>query len=79
LIEVFSWSQNHFENLMKGSAIHRIGYAQWMRNVAVGLGNLIRNSNTSAQVQLKAKEVLRFQYKKINDLVDEHIQWALNE
>ena len=79
LIEVFSWDQNHFENLMRGSAIYRIGYAQWMRNVAVGLGNLIRNQNTSRQVQLKAKEVLQSQYKKINDLVDEHIQWALNE
>ena len=56
LIEVFSWDQNHLENLMRGSAIYRIGYAQ-----------------------LKAKEVLRLQYKKINDLVDEHIQWALNE
>ena len=64
---------------MRGSAIYRIGYVQWMRNVAVGLGNLIRSQKTSAQVQLKAKEVLRLQYKKINDLVDEHIQWALNE
>ena len=64
---------------MKGSAIFRIGYAQWMRNVAVGLGNLIRNQNTPAEIQWKAKEALRLKYQKISDLVDEHIQWALSE
>jgi epoxyqueuosine reductase len=79
LIEVFSWSQEHFETLMKGSAIYRIGYAQWMRNVAVGLGNLIRNPKTSQDIQFKAKKALDLQYKKISDLVDEHIQWALTE
>ena len=79
LIEVFSWSREQFETLMKGSAIFRIGYAQWMRNVAVGLGNLIRNQNTPAEIQWKAKEALRLKYQKISDLVDEHIQWALSE
>ena len=50
-----------------------------MRNVAVGLGNLIRNQNTPAEIQWKAKEALRLKYQKISDLVDEHIQWALSE
>jgi len=63
---------------MRGSAIYRIGYEQWMRNVAVGLGNLIRHESTSAQIKLHARDALQQQYQKINDLVDEHIEWALN-
>jgi epoxyqueuosine reductase len=78
LFDVFLWSKEKFEQFMRGSAIYRIGYEQWMRNVAVGLGNLIRHESTSAQIKQHARDALQHQHQKINDLVDEHIEWALN-
>jgi len=34
LVELFSWSKEEF-----GSPIRRIGHEQWLRNLAIGLGN----------------------------------------
>jgi epoxyqueuosine reductase len=39
LVELFAWSEAEFERRMEGSAIRRIGFARWLRNLAVGLGN----------------------------------------
>jgi epoxyqueuosine reductase len=63
---------------MQGSAIYRIGYAQFMRNVAVGLGNLLRHKNTTEQMKEKTRGVLKSQHHIIHELVDEHIEWALD-
>jgi hypothetical protein len=49
-----------------------------MRNIAVGLGNLIRHDVTSAEIKQQARQALQQQHQKINDLVDEHIEWALS-
>jgi epoxyqueuosine reductase len=69
LPELFRWTAEEFEARMRGSAIYRIGYARWLRNIAVALGN----APTSATV-VQALEARR------NDpsaLVREHVQWAL--
>src|SRR5512143_461742 len=39
LVELFAWDQSRFRERMAGSAIYRIGYERWSRNLAVGLGN----------------------------------------
>ena len=39
LAELFLWSAAQFEQRMQGSAIYRIGYVRWLRNIAVALGN----------------------------------------
>src|SRR6266849_6158511 len=39
LVELFAWSEAEFDERMRGSAIRRIGYERWLRNLAVGLGN----------------------------------------
>jgi epoxyqueuosine reductase len=41
LVELFSWSKEQFVQRMAGSAIHRIGHEQWLRNIAVALGNAL--------------------------------------
>jgi epoxyqueuosine reductase len=53
---------------MRGSAIYRIGYARWSRNIAVALGN----APTSAQV-LSALAARR---EDPSALVREHVEWA---
>lgn len=69
LVELFSWDEATFQEKMAGSAIYRIGHAQWLRNIAVGLGN----ANTSPVV-IQALESRR---NDPSDLVREHVAWAL--
>lgn len=42
LVELFAWDAEAFDTRMQGSAIRRIGYESWLRNLAVGLGNALR-------------------------------------
>src|SRR4051812_8101533 len=39
LIDLFAWTEAQFHERLAGSAIHRIGYERWLRNIAVALGN----------------------------------------
>ncbi|GHA65101.1 epoxyqueuosine reductase [Formosimonas limnophila] len=39
LLDALSWSESTFKDKMAGSAIYRIGHAQWQRNVLLALGN----------------------------------------
>ncbi|KQT37540.1 tRNA epoxyqueuosine(34) reductase QueG [Methylophilus sp. Leaf414] len=69
LVTCFTWTETEFQQRMAGSAIYRIGYVQWLRNVAVGLGN----APTSAAVI----NALTARQHDVNKLVREHVQWAL--
>ncbi|MDO8706781.1 MAG: tRNA epoxyqueuosine(34) reductase QueG, partial [Sulfuricaulis sp.] len=39
LVKLFSWTEAEFLKYTEGSAIRRIGYECWLRNIAVALGN----------------------------------------
>lgn len=70
LIELFGWDKQMFLDNTEGSAIRRIGFEAWSRNLAVGLGNAI----TSPQVV----DALRHRADDESDLVREHVSWALS-
>lgn len=70
LIELFSWSEEEFLAKTEGSAIRRLGYERWLRNLAVGLGN----APASASVIVALKKRLDHP----SELVREHVLWALN-
>jgi epoxyqueuosine reductase len=69
LAELFAWDEMTFHARLAGSAIHRIGYEQWLRNIAVALGN----SSPSADIVAALKD--RAQHS--SPLVREHVEWAL--
>jgi epoxyqueuosine reductase len=69
LVELFSWTAAQFRERHAGSAILRIGYERWLRNLAVGLGN----APTSAAVV----DALRARAGDASALVREHVAWAL--
>jgi epoxyqueuosine reductase len=71
LIELFQWSEEEFLAKTEGSAIRRTGYQGWMRNLAVALGN--------GPCTQRAVEVLTAKRGVISPLVDEHIEWALQQ
>ncbi len=71
LIELFSWSEEEFLRKTEGSAIRRIGYECWLRNIAVALGNAPRNEKIAHALQSKAHHP--------SALVREHVEWALEQ
>ncbi len=71
LLALFEWDEETFLSNTEGSAIRRIGYQSWLRNLAVGLGN--------APYSQKVIESLQARLGSCSDLVDEHINWALSE
>jgi epoxyqueuosine reductase len=71
LIECFSWTEEEFKQKMAGSAIYRIGYEQWLRNIAVGLGNATRSPEIIAMLKTREHDD--------SDLVREHVEWALKK
>jgi epoxyqueuosine reductase len=70
LANLFAWSETEFLERMTGSAIHRIGYARWSRNLAVGLGNAPTSAATLAALKARADDA--------SALVREHVAWALS-
>lgn len=71
LVELFKWDEKTFMEKMAGSAIYRIGHTQWLRNIAVGLGN----AATSPEV-IQALECRR---NDPSELIREHVAWALEQ
>jgi epoxyqueuosine reductase len=69
LVELFAWSEEEFLKRTEGSAMRRIGYEQWLRNVAVGLGN--------APTAPAVVQALASRRDHPSALVREHVQWAL--
>lgn len=71
LLELFKWSEEDFLRKTEGSAIRRIGYECWLRNIAVGLGN--------APTTPETVEALKLRVNHPSELVREHVQWALQQ
>ena len=69
LVTLFGWTSDEFERRMEGSAIRRIGYARWLRNLAVGLGNADYDAEIVAALAARRDDP--------SPLVREHVAWAL--
>ncbi len=69
LIELFAWDESVFAARLAGSAIYRIGYERWLRNLAVGLGNTGTTPGVIAALQARTDHP--------SALVREHVGWAL--
>ncbi len=69
LLDCFSWSEETFLAKTEGSAIRRIGFERWRRNVAVALGNAPSNAEVT--------EALTAALDDPSELVREHVRWAL--
>ena len=69
LADLFAWTESEFRQRMSGSAIHRIGYERWLRNLAVGLGNAPGSERVLAALRSRAQD--------LSPLVREHVAWAL--
>ena len=68
---LFSWSEETFLQNTEGSPIRRIGYQKWQRNIAVALGNAPYNEESI--------KLLKERHGTVSELVDRHIDWALQQ
>jgi epoxyqueuosine reductase len=69
LAQLFAWSEEDFLRRTEGSAIRRSGYARWLRNIAVALGNAPTTPEVLAALESR---------RDIDDpIVHEHVQWAI--
>ena len=76
LVELFAWSETEFMEKLAGSPIRRIGHERWLRNLAVGLGNALRDAaDAIARAPLRDALLARRDYPSA--LVREHVEWAL--
>lgn len=69
LVELFAWDEAEFKTRLAGSAIYRIGHEQWLRNIAVALGNAAKSAVVIAALKRRAAHQ--------SALVREHVEWAL--
>ncbi len=69
LSELFAWSEEDFKIKMAGSAIHRIGFERWSRNLTVALGNAPTTPEVLAALAARSQDA--------SALVREHVAWAL--
>ncbi len=90
LIDLFNWTEEDFMKKTEGSAIRRIGYEAWLRNIAVALGNLLANlvgnltkdmlvGNKKSQENIYEEVINVLEEKKSHPsiIVREHVEWAL--
>ena len=69
LVDLFGWTAADYEERMRGSAIYRIGYERWSRNIAVALGNAPRSEDVIQALMARRSDA--------SALVREHVEWAL--
>ncbi len=72
LLQLWAWDEAAFLRHTEGSAIRRIGFTRWRRNLAVALGNAWRETGDAAVAQ-----ALSAARDAAVPLVQAHIDWAL--
>lgn len=75
LIDLFSWTEEEFNQRLAGSAIRRIGHERWLRNIAVALGNAATTQANDPELM----SALESRRTHSSELVREHVTWALNQ
>lgn len=69
LATLFDWTEAEFLDRTAGSAIRRIGYERWLRNIAVALGNAPGSPDIVAALEKRRNHP--------SPVVREHVAWAL--
>jgi len=73
IAELLGWDEPEFLRRTEGSAIRRIGFGRWRRNLAVAAGNALR-----ARDDADLREALQRAGQGADALLAEHVGWALS-
>jgi epoxyqueuosine reductase len=69
LAGLFAWTEAEWQERTQGSALRRLGYRRWLRNLAVALGNAPTSGPVLAALRSRAGST--------DGMVQEHVRWAL--
>jgi epoxyqueuosine reductase len=69
LVDLFGWSEQDYLARTEGSALRRLGFKRWLRNIAVALGNAPRAPAVAVALRARADDA--------DPVVREHVGWAL--
>ena len=75
LVELFNWSEAEFLKQTEGSAIRRIGYERWLRNISIALGNAPTSEKIISTLKKRKNQIDQTQLTSLL----EHIDWALKQ
>lgn len=78
LAELWDWDEATWLQRMEGSAIRRIGFERWRRNLAVAIGNALRSGRLALAEVQSLRQRLTASRASATALVAEHIDWALS-
>ncbi|WP_260261303.1 tRNA epoxyqueuosine(34) reductase QueG [Vibrio intestinalis] len=70
LLNLFLWDESTFLKNMEGSAIRRIGHLQWLRNLSIAIGNAPYSHALVDALESR---------KGLSEVLDVHIEWALEQ
>ena len=76
LLDLWAWTPAQFLQHTEGSAIRRIGWQRWRRNLAVALGNALAAAGDAA-ASSALRSALQAALPQADGLVAEHVAWAL--
>lgn len=71
LIELWQWSEAMFLDKTQGSPLRRTGYVNFLRNLAIGIGNAPYTADNITALESRLGT--------LGDMLDEHIHWAIAE
>ena len=77
LLELLAWDEATFNDKTAGSAIRRIGHAQWQRNILLALGNVPNVPHGAASAAIVA--ALQPFATHDNPILAEQAQWSLSQ
>jgi epoxyqueuosine reductase len=78
LLTLFNWDETEFLAKTLGSAIRRIDYLRFIRNVLIGLGNAPSDPAIIQALQRRRGQICS-QLNEDTAWLDEHFDWALNQ
>ena len=76
LLALWGWNEADFLRHTEGSAVRRIGFQRWRRNLAVAMGNALQAA-PDEELIAAVRAALQAALDGATPLVREHIHWAL--
>lgn len=76
LLDALAWTEDQFNTKMAGSAIYRIGHAQWQRNVILAIGNLQSNDTQLIEHHIQALQLFSSHQDHV---IREQAQWSVTQ
>jgi len=70
LLRLFGWTEPEFLQRTEGSALRRLGYHRWLRNLAIALGNAPADPAITAALAARRDHP--------DEAVRAHVRWALD-